>query len=220
MPEVPLVAIVGASCRFPGGVYDLESLWELLVDGKNAWSDVPANRFNEKSFHHPMRGSVSAHTHQGGHFLGQDVGAFDAEFFGISSEEARAMDPQQRIQLEVAYEALEDAGIPVESIRGSDTGVYVATFNHDYENIINRDCLNLPKYLMTGTGQAITANRLSYYFDLHGPSMSLDTGCSGSLVALHEACQSLLSGESSLTLVGGSNLILSPDTMIPMDMLQ
>lgn len=214
------IAIVGASCRFPGGAHNLESLWELLAEGRNAWSETPAGRFNGRASYHPVRGSNAAHTHIGGHFLDQDVGAFDAGFFGISSDEANAMDPQQRLQLEIAYEALENAGITVQKIKGSKTGVYVATFTHDYENMMYRDALSLPKYFMTGVGQAIVSNRISYTFDLKGPSMTLDTGCSGSLLALHQACQSLRTGETSMGLVGGTNLILNSDTMIPMDALQ
>ena len=214
------VAIVGVSCRFPGGAHDLARLWQILEEGRNVWSDVPSDRYNWKSFYHPSRESNVAHSHRGGHFLHQDVAAFDAGFFGISSAEAEAMDPQQRIQLEIAYEALENAGITLESVKGSKTGVYVATFTHDYENMMYKDTATIPKYAMTGVGQAIVSNRISYMFDLKGPSLTLDTGCSGSLVALHLACQSLRSGESSLALVGGTNLILTPDTMIPMDILQ
>lgn len=214
------IAIVGVGCRFPGGAHDSESLWRILVEGQNLWSDVPADRFNWKSFYHPGRGSNSAHTHRGGHFLTQNVAAFDAPFFGISSTEAEAIDPQQRLQLEVAYEALENAGIPLESVKGSDAGVYVATFTHDYENMMYKDPISVPKYSMTGVGHAIVSNRISYIFDLRGPSVTLDTGCSGTLVALHQACLSLRVGESSMALVGGTNLILSPDTMMPMDQLQ
>ena len=214
------IAVVGASCRFPGGAHDLDSLWDLLAQGRNAWSETPAGRFNERASHHPSRGSSAAHTHKGGHFLDQDIGAFDAAFFGISSEEASAMDPQQRLQLEVAYEALENAGTALEKIKCSNSGVYIATFTHDYENMMYRDVLSLPKYFMTGVGQAIVSNRISYTFNLRGPSMTLDTGCSGSLVALHLACQSLRSGETDMCLVGGTNLILDPNAMIPMDALQ
>ena len=214
------VAIVGVSCRFPGGAHDLQSLWEILEAGDNVWSDVPPERYNWASFFHTSRETNVAHSHRGGHFLSQDVAAFDASFFEITSAEAEAMDPQQRIQLEVTYEALENAGIPLDSVRGSNTSVFVASFTHDYENMMYKDTTTMAKYGMTGVGQAILSNRLSYTFDLRGPSVTLDTGCSGSLVALHQACQSLRSGESSMSLVGGTNLILSPDTMIPMDMLQ
>ena len=134
--------------------------------------------------------------------------------------EAEAMDPQQRLQLEVAYEALENSGHSLASVKGSATSVFVATFTHDYENMMYKDTTNMPRYGTTGVGQAIVSNRISYMFDLRGPSVTLDTGCSGSLVALHQACQSLMLGESTMSLVGGTNLILNPDTMIPMDLLQ
>ncbi len=219
MTPIP-VAIVGVSCRFPGGAHDLQSLWQILEAGSNVWSDVPPERYNWTSFFHTSRESNVAHSHRGGHFLAQDVAAFDANFFEITSTEAEAMDPQQRIQLEIAYEALENAGMPLDSVRGSNTSVFVASFTHDYENMMYKDTTRMAKYGMTGVGQAIISNRLSYTFDLRGPSVTLDTGCSGSLVALHQACQSLRYGESSMSLVGGTNLILSPDTMIPMDTLQ
>ena len=217
----PAIAVTGASCRFPGGVCDLDSLWDLLTDGRIAWTDVPEDRFKWKSFHHPDRGAASAgFNHRGGHFLDQNISAFDASFFGISSEEAKAMDPQQRLMLEVAYEAIENAGLALDALRGSDTGVWIATFTHDYENMQSRDSLTIPRYSMTGVGNSIVSNRISYNFDLRGPSVTLDTGCSGSLVALHQASQSLLLGESNIALVGGASLILSPDTMISMDMAQ
>ena len=129
MPEqlVP-IAIVGASCCFPGGAHDLESLWQRLVEGHTAWLDVPPDRFKWRSFYHQSRGTSSSHTHRGGHFLTQDITAFDAAFFGISREEAQAIDPQHRIQLEIAYEALENAGIILQEIKGSDTGVFRGDF--------------------------------------------------------------------------------------------
>ncbi|KAJ8065466.1 hypothetical protein OCU04_006149 [Sclerotinia nivalis] len=213
------IAVIGLACRFPGGIHDAESLWEVLIRGQSTWSDVPIDRYNWRSFHHPTRGSSSAHSSRGGYFLKSNVAEFDAGFFGISELEAAAIDPQQRILLEVTYEAMENAGLSIDSVKGSRTGVYVATFTHDYENMMYHDSISLPKYGMTGVGTAIASNRISYFFDLKGPSISLDTGCSGSLVALHQACQSLRLGETNTNFVGGTNLILSPDTMIPMDNL-
>ncbi|EDO04615.1 hypothetical protein SS1G_07098 [Sclerotinia sclerotiorum 1980 UF-70] len=213
------IAIIGLACRFPGGIHDAESLWEVLIRGQSTWSDVPTDRYNWRSFHHPTRGSTSAHSSRGGYFLKSNVAEFDAGFFGISELEAAAIDPQQRILLEVTYEAMENAGLSIDSVKGSHTGVYVATFTHDYENMMYHDSTSLPKYGMTGVGTAIASNRISYFFDLKGPSISLDTGCSGSLVALHQACQSLRLGETNTSFVGGTNLILSPDTMLPMDNL-
>ena len=141
----------------------------------------------------------------------QDLAEFDAQFFNISPLEAKSIDPQQRLLLEIAYEAFENAGMPLEKLSGSNTGVYVAGFNSDYERMLSRDPENSPFYRGTGTGIAIMSNRVSYVFDLKGPSLTLDTGCSGSLVALHHACNSIRSGEIDQALVGGTNLILDPE---------
>lgn len=214
------IAIIGVGCRFPGGANDTEKLWSLLAEGRSAWTDVPKDRFNWEAFYHPNADVNGTLNHRGGHFLDQDIRAFDAEFFGISPVEAQAIDPQHRIQLETAYEALENAGIPIGSVRGTDTAVYVAVFSRDYDRIQYSDPQNFAQYTMLGTGDAIASNRISYVFDLKGPSITLDTGCSGSLVALHQACQSLRTKESGMALVGGTNLILSPDAMIPMSLLQ
>ena len=208
------------SCRFPGGANDPEKLWSMLSEGRDAWSEVPLDRFNWKSFYHPNQDMNGTLNHRGGHFLDRDVSLFDPSFFGISSTEAQAMDPQQRLQLETAYEAFENAGIPIKHVQGSNTSVYVSIFSRDYDRMMFKDVNDIAKYHMIGTGEAILSNRVSHVFDLKGPSMTIDTGYSGSMVALHYACQSLRTGESSLALVGGSNLILSPDQMMPMTLLQ
>ena len=205
------IAIIGFSCRFPGGATDPEKFWDILAQGRNAWSEVPLERFDWKSFYHPSPENGGTTHSIGGHFLDQDIAAFDASFFGISPLEASAIDPQQRLQLESAYEALEASGIPLESIKGSNTGVYIATFSHDYEMIQYKEPTETAKYTITGVGSAIASNRISYLFDLKGPSMSIDTGCSGSMVALHQACQSLRCGESDMGIVGAVNLILAPE---------
>lgn len=192
MAESIPIAIIGMSCRFPGGISSPENLWNILEEGRCTWSDVPPDRFNWKAYYNEDPEMNGTTHHRGGHYLHGDVAAFDARFFGVSAADAIAIDPQQRLQLETTYEALESAGIPLDSIRGSRTSVFMATFNHDYENIIYRDLTELPKYAMTGTGQALAANRLSYIFDLRGPSFALDTGCSGSLVALHQAVRIFL----------------------------
>lgn len=126
------------------------------------------------------------------------------------------MDPQQRILLETTYDAFQSCGSTLESVRGSNTAVYIATFSSDYDRIIQKDTDDIPRYHTTGTGEAIAANRISYAFDLRGPSVALDTGCSGSLVAVHHACQSLITGEVETAIAGGVNLILNPDRMIGM----
>jgi acyl transferase domain-containing protein len=215
------IAIIGIGCCLPGNVKNTDSLWELLSEGRNAWSSVPAERFNENAFYHPNPDNQGTTNHRGGHFISREsIAAFDAPFFGISPIEASAMDPQQRLLLETTYEAFEDAGIPVETVRGSKTGVFTAMFTRDYDRNIYKDSLDIPKYHTTGSGEAIIANRISYTFDFKGPSMTLDTGCSGSLVALHQACQSLQTGESSMAIASGVNLILNPDHMFGLSNMQ
>jgi acyl transferase domain-containing protein len=214
------IAIVGLSCRLPGGANDPDKLWTMLSEGRSAWSRVPEDRFNAESFYHPdpdVNGSINT---QGGYFLDQDVSKFDAGFFGISPNEAQTMDPQQRLLLESVYEGLENAGIPLNTVVGSKTAVFAAIFSRDYLSMLNKDTLDMGKYYMTGVGDAIVANRVSYVFDFRGPSITLDTGCSGSLVAIHLASQSLRAGESNLAIASGVNLILHPDQMIPMSLMQ
>ncbi|KID71992.1 polyketide synthase, partial [Metarhizium brunneum ARSEF 3297] len=216
MPIEP-IAIVGASCRLPGSSNSLDSLWELLADGGEAWSSVPADRFNEAAFHHPNASDPNGtNNHQGGHFIDGDIRDFDHAFFHLSPQHAAAMDPQQRILLELVYEAFESAGWAREACAGSRTAVFAAIFGTDYDRNLCKDVLDLPVYHSVGTGIAILANRISHAFDLRGPSLTLDTGCSGGLVALHEACQSLRNGESDAALVAAANLQLMPDHYIGM----
>ncbi|KAI1500661.1 polyketide synthase [Biscogniauxia marginata] len=211
------IAVVGVSCRLPGGANSIDGLWELLERGGEAWSPVPKDRFNETAFHHPSPDDPNGtNHHRGGHFIDGDVRDFDHSFFHILPQQALAMDPQQRILLEMSYEAFESAGWPRETYAGSKTAVYAAGFTMDYERNLYRDPLDLPVYYITGTEKAILANRISHNFDLHGPSVSLDTGCSGGLVALHQACQSLRDGESDAALVAAANLTLGPDHHIGM----
>lgn len=214
-PPTP-IAIIGMGCRFPGGANSPEKLWEMLSEGRSGWSKVPADRWNNDAFHQGHSESQDGFQMKGGHFIDQDVSVFDPAFFGISSHEAESMDPQQRILLEATYEALENAGVPQEKIRGSDTGVYAAYFTRDYDRLVFKDTSDIPKQHITGGGDAIISNRISYVFDLKGPSMTIDTGCSGSMVGLHLACQSLQSGETAMSLVGGVNLHLVPDYFVAM----
>ncbi|KAH8691225.1 hypothetical protein BGW36DRAFT_438769 [Talaromyces proteolyticus] len=218
-PQEP-VAIIGMACRLPGGVTDVDKLWDLLEKGRTTWSQVPDSRFRESSFFHPdSKRNGTFHT-QGGHFLTNDISCFDASFFNISPAEAKAMDPQLRLLLEVTYEALESSGIPLDQLRGTDTAAYVALYNQDYEKILLRDPEDLPFYYQTGNGEAMYANRLSYFFDLHGASLTLDTGCSGGMVALHQACESIRHGECTQAIAAASNLILDPAAMIGPSCLQ
>ncbi|PHH65203.1 hypothetical protein CDD81_3062 [Ophiocordyceps australis] len=213
------IAVVGIGLRFPGEATSPSELWKVLAQGQSQWSEFPADRLNIDGYFHPggdRQGSISF---RGAHFLKGDVAAFDSPFFSIAAEDAKAIDPQQRMLLEVSYEALENAGIRKEDVDGSDTSVYVGSFVKDYEQICLRDPDWQPQYAATGNGIAIMANRISHFFNLHGPSMTLDTGCSGSLVAVHLAAQSLQSGESSLAIAAGSGMILTPNTIMPMTAL-
>ncbi|KAJ3499268.1 hypothetical protein NLG97_g480 [Lecanicillium saksenae] len=213
------IAVIGLGLRFPGDAASPESLWDILENGKSQWSEIPKDRLNINGYYHPggeRQGSISF---KGAHFLKGDIAEFDAPFFSIAAADAQAIDPQQRLLLEVCYEALENAGCRKEDIDGSDTSVYVGSFVKDYEQICLRDPDWQPQYAATGNGIAIMANRISYYFNLHGPSMTIDTGCSGSLVSVHLAAQSLRSGESSLAIAAGAGLILTPNTIMPMTAL-
>ncbi|KAH9876419.1 hypothetical protein J1614_003550 [Plenodomus biglobosus] len=201
------IAVVGLGCRFPGDVTSGEKFWNLLVSKKSARTETPQERFNVDAFYHPdgdRYGTV------------KDVSLFDAPFFSISPAEAMAMDPMQRLLLEVTYEALENSGTSLASVSGTKTSCYIGCFTKDYEEMQRRDIELAPKYQSTGASQTMLSNRLSYFFNLKGPSVSLDTACSSGLVAVHLACQSLRTGESTMAIAGGSNLILSPDIQIEM----
>jgi acyl transferase domain-containing protein len=177
---------------------------------KAAHSEALSSRYNANGFHHPSN-KINTLSCRSGHFLEGDVAAFDAPFFNIIAHEAKAMDPTARMLLEVTYEALENAGIPIEHLVGSQTSCYVGCFTRDYHEMLMRDAETSPMYAGTGTGFALLSNRISWFYDLRGPSMTLDTACSSSLVGLHLACQGLRTGESKIAVVSGANLILSPD---------
>lgn len=213
------IAIVGMSCKFPGDATSTEKFWELLEKKRNAWTTNAGSRFNFAAHYHPQRDQSGAFNPTGAHFLQEDASLFDATFFSISATEAKAMDPQQRQTLESTYEAIESAGITTSSLAGSNTAVFVNTYNRDWFSIVLRDPEAIPKYQALGTGDALISNRISYFFDLKGPSMTLDTGSSGSMIALHQACQSLRFGESSQAIVSAVNLILDPELLIGMSNL-
>lgn len=206
------IAIVGIGCRFPGADGPRQ-FWQLLRQGIDSVSEVPADRWNVDEFFDARALTPGKMNTRWGGFL-RDVDRFDESFFGIAPREARCMDPQQRILLETAYEALQDAGIPATSLNGTRTGVYIGICNHDYSSLshANDDLLD-PRWT-TGNALSIAANRLSYVFNLKGPSLAIDTACSSSLVAVHLACRSLANGEATLALAGGVNLILKPDVTV------
>ncbi|KAI0483452.1 putative polyketide synthase [Xylaria cf. heliscus] len=207
------------SCRFPGEATDPSKLWDMVANHRSAWSEIPSDRFNPDAFYHPNADHIGTHNVRGAHFLKGDIATWDASFFNFTAEAARAMDPQFRLLMETTFEALETAGLSVESIAGSDTSVYAGAFFRDYESSFIQDAENLPRFFMTGTGSAMASNRISHFFDLRGASLTVDTGCSTTLAALHLACQSIRSGESKLSIVGGANLILNPNNFISMSNL-
>ncbi|KAL4893541.1 hypothetical protein BDV59DRAFT_207648 [Aspergillus ambiguus] len=214
------IAVVGMSCRLSGIASNPERLWQMLSRGLSGWSNNASSRFRMDAFWHPQASFPGSFDTRGFHLIKQDPALFDNAFFGINNIEAKAIDPQQRLLLEVAYEAFENAGFPMENLEGSDTGVYCAVSTHDYDKILGRDPELSPGYRFTGTGIAFVSNRISYIFDLHGPSFTLDTGCSGGLVAVHEACKAIAAGEVTQALVGGTNLILDPDQVTAMSSMQ
>ena len=202
------IAIIGVGCRFPGSK-DAREFWNLLRDGVDAIREVPAARFSLSDFYDPDQAAPGKIATRWGGFI-DDIDRFDTHFFGISPREAARMDPQQRILLEVAWEALEDAGQVRDRLSGAPVGVFIGISNNDYGRIQFNDLARIDAYAGTGNALSIAANRISYVFDFRGPSIALDTACSSSLVAVHQACASLRSGESTLALAGGVNLILSP----------
>ncbi|GAB1214119.1 hypothetical protein ATERTT37_003279 [Aspergillus terreus] len=205
------IAIIGLSCKFAGDASNPEKLWDMLAEGRNAWSEVPSSRFNPKAVYHPDSEKLSTTHVKGAHFIDEDIGLFDAAFFNFSAETAAALDPQFRFQLESVYEALENAGLTMAQIAGSNTSVYAGVFTHDYHEGLIRDEDRLPRFLPIGTLSAMSSNRISHFFDLKGASMTVDTGCSTALVALHQAVLGLRTGEADMSIVSGCNLMLSPD---------
>ncbi|RLL97465.1 hypothetical protein CFD26_104804 [Aspergillus turcosus] len=207
------IAIVGLAGRFPGDASNPQKLWSVLVNKKSTRTEVPPDRFNIDAFYHPSGERNGTTNTRWAHFMKRDLAAFDAPFFSILPNEARAMDVQSRMALECAYEALENAGIPIDGLAGTQTACYVASFTHDYAELMGHNAEAQPKYAFTGSGVAMMANRISWFLDIRGPSVTIDTACSSSLVAVHMACQSINSGEAEIALVGGANVILLPQMM-------
>jgi acyl transferase domain-containing protein/acyl carrier protein len=209
------IAIIGMNCRFPGGADYPEKFWELLHNGVDAITEVPADRWDVDEYYNANPNTLGKiYTRYGG-FI-QQVDQFDPHFFGLSPLEAASMDPQHRLLLEVGWEAIENAGQSPEELNGSQTGVFMGLFMEDYSrfNLYSGDHNRIDAYSSLGNARSIAIGRLAYVLGLQGPVMQLDTACSSSLLAVHLACQSLRSGECNMALAGGVNLILAPEASI------
>jgi acyl transferase domain-containing protein/NADPH:quinone reductase-like Zn-dependent oxidoreductase/acyl carrier protein/ubiquinone/menaquinone biosynthesis C-methylase UbiE len=203
------IAIVGAACRLPGGIVDLDGLWRALEEERDLIGEAPSERFDRDHFvalDMPRPGK--SYTAAGG-FL-KDVASFDADYFGITPKEAARMDPQHRMLLELAVEALDDAALPSRSLAGSDTAVYVGVSDASYAALQMMQQRSVNAYTMVGGASSLAANRISHFLDLRGPSMAIDTACSSSLVALDRACRTLHEATSRTVLAAGVNVLLSP----------
>ena len=212
------IAIVGIGCRFPGEASTPEKFWDLMVNKKDAIVNVPKDRWDQRSFYDASEKKTGKMRVMQGGFLKEGVKNFDPLFFGISPVEAEDLDPQQSLLLEVTYEALEDCGMTMDSIKGSKTGVFVGGFTIDnYIAKASQESKHLIKsHTSLGSPLTMLSNKISYCFDLRGPSITIDTACSSSLVATHYACQSIWNGESEMALVGGVNAMLSPEIFVLM----
>ncbi len=208
------IAIIGLGCRFPGSANDAESLWKLLVDGVDAVCDVPGDRWNVERFFDTETIPGKTIAKRGG-FIG-GIDQFDPQFFGISPREAPYVDPQQRLVLETAWEAIEDAGLVLDLEKGSDIGVFAGVSHTDYQAIQGSpwDRSGVSPHTATGSAHSIAANRVSYSFNLRGPSMSVDTACSSALTAVHLACQHIRAGSCEMALAGGVTVMITPEGFI------
>ncbi|MEO3758976.1 type I polyketide synthase [Mycobacterium sp. B14F4] len=207
-------AIVGYAARFPGA-RDADEFWDLLREGRDAISEVPGDRWNADEFFDPEPGTPGKVVTRRAGFVEEATG-FDAPFFGMSTREARLMDPQHRLLLETAWRAVEHSGTAPTALANTNTGVFVGLATHDYLGMVS-DELTYPEieaYMAIGTSNAAAAGRISYRLGLQGPAVAVDTACSSSLVAIHQACQALRLGECDLALAGGANVLLTPATMI------
>lgn len=215
------IAIVGMGCRLPGHANSPAAFWDLLVRGVDAVTAVPTDRWDGDAFFDTDPDAPGKIATREGAFI-DGVADFDAAYFSISPFEARQMDPQQRLFLEVAMEALENAGLTREQLAGSMCGVFVGVHSHSSEYYAMQAATleGIDTFTSTGTAHSVLANRLSYFLDLRGPSMAIDTACSSSLVALHQACLSLRAGESTVAIAGGLNLMLSPDFNVALSKLR
>jgi phthiocerol/phenolphthiocerol synthesis type-I polyketide synthase D len=210
------IAVVGIGCRLPGGAAGPDAYWNMLANGTDAIVEVPADRWDAEEYYDPDTLASGKMSSKWGGFLTDDVAGFDADFFGISPREAEAMDPQQRLMLEVAWEALDHAGMSPEKLAGIRAAVMMGIYYTEYQGISGSNPNAIDGYTATGTAHAVAVGRIAYLLGLRGPAIAMDSACSSSLVTIHMACQSLRMRESDLALAGGVSLILRPETQIAM----
>ncbi|KAK0383741.1 hypothetical protein NLU13_9652 [Sarocladium strictum] len=208
------IAVIGMACRFPGGSSSPSKLWDLIRNPRDLSERVPPSRFDSTAYFHPNGSYHGATDSRDAYFLEEDVALFDNAFFNIQPAEAEAIDPQQRLLMETVYDSVCAGGQTIQGLRGSNTAVYVGMMCDDWAQLINRDWEATQTYAATGESRAIISNRVSYFFDWHGPSMTIDTACSSSLVAVHQAVTALRSGECPVAVAAGANLILGPGMWI------
>jgi polyketide synthase 13 len=209
------IAVVGLATRLPGDMNSPEETWQALLEGRDAITDLPEGRWSEFMEEPRLAERINNARTRGGYL--KDIKGFDSEFFALSKTEADNIDPQQRMTLELTWEALEHARIPASSLRGESVGVYVGTSVMDYSYLAMSDPTVAHPYAITGTASSIVANRVSYFFDFHGPSVAVDTACSSSLVATHQAVQALRSGECDVAVAGGVNALITPAVTLGFD---
>lgn len=199
------IAIVGLSTRFPGEMNTPEQTWQALLEGRDGITDLPDGRWSEFLEEPRLAARVAGARTRGGYL--KDIKGFDSEFFAVAKTEADNIDPQQRMALELTWEALEHARIPASSLRGQAVGVYIGSSTNDYSFLAVSDPTVAHPYAITGTSSSIIANRVSYFYDFHGPSVTIDTACSSSLVAIHQGVQALRNGEADVVVAGGVNAL-------------
>ena len=209
------IAVVGLATRLPGGMDTAEETWQALLEGRDAITDLPEGRWSEFMEEPRLAALIKKARTRGGYL--KDIKGFDSEFFALSKTEADNVDPQQRMALELTWEALEHARIPASSLRGESVGVFVGTSVMDYSYLAMSDPTVAHPYAITGTASSIVPNRVSYFFDFHGPSVAVDTACSSSLVATHQAVQALRSGECDVAVAGGVNALITPAVTLGFD---
>lgn len=213
--DVADIAIVGLATRFPGDMNTPDEMWRALLEGRDAITDLPEGRWSEFTDEPRLAERIANARTRGGYL--KDLKGFDAEFFALSKMEADNLDPQQRLALELTWEALEGAHIPASSLRGRSVGVFVGTSTNDYSYLAMMDPRTAHPYAITGTASSIIANRVSYFFDFRGPSVAVDTACSSSLVAVHSGVQALRAGEADVVLAGGVNALVTPAVTLGFD---